>query len=119
MTGPELLTLEDAAARLPATITVKTLRGLIAAGRLPRRKIGRFLYLTPADLWSLARCPESDSPPASTNVPTPASGSSETAPSPGGQATALASAQALRRLCKPTSQAARPPAPVVPLIRTS
>ncbi len=116
---PKLMTLEDAAAELPEGFTVKTLRGLIERGVLPRRKYGRRLWLTPDDLWRLAECPGSDSPRASTGAPTKANGSSETATSSGGRAAALASANALRTLCKTTSRAAPPPGEVVPLTRRS
>lgn len=118
METPELLTLEDAAERLPGPITVRTLRGLIKSGRLPRRPIGARLYLTPADLWSLVQCPAPASPPASTSETTKDNGSSATAPSCGGQDAAMATARALSALSKPTSRAARRPSEAVPLNRT-
>lgn len=116
---PRLLTLEAAAALLPPEISVRTLRGLIRKGLLPHRQLGRRLFLTPDDLWRLTHCPANGSLPVSTSAPTAANGSSATATSPGGQAAALATAQALRGLCKPTSRPAQPTAPVVPLTRTN
>jgi hypothetical protein len=119
MTRPALLTLEDAAELLPAEMTVGTLRGLIRRGVLPKRKLGKRLWLTPDDLMRLTECPASASPRGSTSAPTPANSSSETATLPGGQAAALASVNRLRQRSRDTSKAAPPRGEVVPLTRTS
>jgi hypothetical protein len=60
-----LMTLEEAAPAVHETITVSTLRAAIRDGRLPRRKIGRRYYVTPAELEELCTCLASASPPAS------------------------------------------------------
>lgn len=119
MSLPELLSLEDAAGRLPAAFTVGTLRGLIRKGVLPYRKHGRRLWLTPADLWRLTECPDSDSPRASGGTQRKDSGSSATAPHSGGQAAAMASAERLKQRSRDTSKPANSPAAVVPLTRMS
>jgi hypothetical protein len=119
MDGPELLTLEEAAARLPRSMTVGTLRGLIRKGVLPHRMYGRRLWLTPADLWRLTECPERDSPRASGGTTRKDSGSSATAPSSGGRAAAMASVERLRQRSRDTSKPANSPAAVVQLTRTN
>ena len=109
MTMHDLLTLEDAAATLPATITVSTLRGLIRKGDLPYRKIGRRLYLTLEDLRRLTECPANDFRPGSINDPTRANLSSEMVISHGGRAAALQCAERLRRRSRDTSKPDRNP----------
>lgn len=111
-----LLTLEEAAPALHETVTVSTLRAAIRDGRLPRRKIGRRYYLTPAELEEFCTCLAPASPPASTTAPTNASGSSAMAPARSGQAMAMASVARLKKLSGNTSRAAsRPPAAVLPI----
>ena len=99
----QLLTLEEAAAALHATISVSTLRAALRDGRLPRRKIGRRYFVTPAEIEEFLACPAPESLPGSTTARTSGSGSSAMAPGWSGQAAALASVKRLRALSANTS----------------
>lgn len=93
---PPLLTIEEAARALHATVTVSAIRAMIRDGRLAARRIGRRYYVPATEIERLTRCPAPESRPASTSAPTPATGSSATDPAPSGRALALASAMRLK-----------------------
>jgi excisionase family DNA binding protein len=106
--GADLLTVEEAAAALHATVTVACIRAAIRNGRLPAARIGRRYYVTRDALRRFARCPSPANPQDSTSVPTAANGSSATATRPYGQALAETAAAALLKTpCGTTSVVAR------------
>jgi hypothetical protein len=113
---PEIARIVEA---MHETITVKTLRAAIRDGRLPRRKIGRRLYLTAAEIEGFCQCHGHASPPASTTGPTRSNGSFATAPCSGGQAMALRSVEKLKQHSRTTSPAGSRPPAEVRQIRTS
>lgn len=71
-----LLTVEQSAAYLHGTVSVKAVRAMIRSGELPARKIGRRWYVNVLDLEKSV-CPEPVSRPASGKI-TKGGGSSST-----------------------------------------
>jgi len=112
--GPRLLTIEEAAAALHATVTVSAVRSAIREGRLTAKRIGKRYYIAECDLRRFAQCPAPASPPASGNETT-APGSSSTTAASIGQAIAEKAADDLLKMRSATtssrarrSAAARP-----------
>jgi excisionase family DNA binding protein len=97
MADARLLTVEEAAAELHATVTVRAIRDAIRSGALAATRIGRRYYVTPEALRRFARCPAPASRPGSTSAPIAANGSSATMARPYGQVLAEAAAEALRK----------------------
>ncbi|MEM7211371.1 MAG: helix-turn-helix domain-containing protein [Pseudomonadota bacterium] len=110
-----ILTVEDAADAHPA-LTKAMIRGGIQRGELRATKRGRRYWIAPEALEEWL-CPESGSQPVSIKDQTPASGSSETEPSAGGQATAMASIARLKKRSGNTSKRDRPSGELVQLNR--
>jgi hypothetical protein len=115
---PRLYTLKEASQMTNDTITVRVFRAAIHDGRLPWRKIGKYFYLTLAEIERFM-CPDPASPPGSTSGGTKSNSSSATVTSKSGQAMALSAAARLKRHSRTTSPAAsRPPGEVQPIRRT-
>lgn len=72
----DLLTVEEIAAEVHETMKVSTVRKAIRDKHLKAEKRGRRYYATREDVRKWMTCPVPKSPPASTNAPTPANGSS-------------------------------------------
>lgn len=113
----DLMTLEEAAESLHATVTVSALRAAVREGRLPRRKLGRRYYLYPGDLEILL-C-QDESQPDSTSDATKASGSSETERDRSGLDMVTASLNKLKAHSVNTSRSNRRQSATVQHIRTT
>jgi excisionase family DNA binding protein len=99
-----LLTVEEAAAALHATVTVSAIRAAIREGRLAATRIGKRYYVEERVLRRFAACPDRASRPASGAAPAMAPGSSSTGASSIGQAIAeRAAADLLKMRSKSTS----------------
>ena len=92
---PRLLTLDEAAAALHATVTPGALRAAIAAGQLAGRRIGRRFYVSEIALQEFVRCPAPANPPASFGIQETANGSFTMARSGSGRAAASRAADLL------------------------
>jgi excisionase family DNA binding protein len=110
-----LLTVEEAAKALHATVKVSAIRAAIREGRLASVRIGRRYYVTPEALRRFAKCRVVESRPACGVDPTPETGSSSTEAASTGRALAEQAARMLRaRRSPPTSSGASRPASALP-----
>ena len=99
-----LMTVEEAAAAIHASISPSYIRAAIRDGRLPAVRHGKRYFVRPDDLRRFARCPDRGSRPASGSAETDR-GSSSTAAATTGQALAETAAELL---LKPRSRNTSP-----------
>ncbi len=92
-----LMTVEEAAAALHATVPVPAIRAAIRAGQLRARRIGKRYYITAAALREFVECPAPESPLGSISAQTRMNGSFETRELTSGPINA---ARAVERLLK-------------------
>ena len=97
-----LMTVEEAAAALHATVTVAAIRAAIREKRLAAVRLGRRYYISEKDLRRFASCPAPASPRVSGGAKT-AHGSSSTVGGSTGQATAERAAEDLLKMLSATT----------------
>lgn len=115
--GFGLMTFAEAAAILHHGIKPSTLHKARRDGRLRAVHVGKNYYTTKQWLWEYLNCPDAENRPASISETTNSNGSFVTAASNGGQASALASLQKLKRHSLNMSQESKPPPGVALPIR--